>query len=47
MDVPTGHLDVDNIKWLEDWLVSFPCSIICISHFTSFLDKMCTHLIDF
>jgi len=47
LDEPTGHLDVTNIKWLEDWLESFPGSIICTSHFTSFLDKMCTHIIDF
>jgi len=47
LDEPTGHLDVDNIKWLEDWLEAFPGSIICTSHFTSFLDKMCTHIIDF
>jgi len=47
LDEPTGHLDVDNIKWLEDWLESFPGSIICTSHFTTFLDKMCTHMIDF
>merc|ERR1711862_893686 len=47
LDEPTGHLDVDNIKWLEDWLESFPGSIICTSHFTSFLDKMTTHIIDF
>merc|ERR1719321_1052315 len=47
LDEPTGHLDVDNIKWLEDWLESFPGSIICTSHFSSFLDKMCTHIIDF
>merc|ERR1712087_937064 len=47
LDEPTGHLDVDNIKWLEDWLESFPGSIICTSHFTPFLDKMCTHIIDF
>merc|ERR1712190_101747 len=37
----------DNIKWLEDWLESFPGSIICTSHFSPFLDKMCTHIIDF
>merc|ERR1712178_35866 len=43
----TGHLDVDNIKWLEDWLESFPGSIICTSRFSPFLDKMCTHIIDF
>jgi len=47
LDEPTGHLDVDNIKWLEDWLESFRGSIICTSHFTPFLDKMCTHIIDF
>merc|ERR1712151_846119 len=39
--------DVDNIKWLEDWLESFTGSIICTSHFSPFLDKMCTHIIDF
>merc|ERR1712232_1111957 len=47
LDEPTGHLDVDNIKWLEDWLESFRGSIICTSHFSPFLDKMCTHIIDF
>jgi elongation factor 3 len=47
LDEPTGHLDVDNVKWLEDWLESFDGSIICTSHFTPFLDKMCTHIIDF
>merc|ERR1739848_275198 len=47
LDEPTGHLDVDNIAWLEDWLEGFKGSIICTSHFTPFLDKMCTHIIDF
>merc|ERR1719161_2200724 len=47
LDEPTGHLDVDNIKWLEEWLEAFPGSIICTSHFSPFLDKMCTHIIDF
>merc|ERR1719359_2192427 len=47
LDEPTGHLVVDNIKWLEDWLESFPGSIISTSHFSPFLDKMCTHMIDF
>merc|ERR1711975_9482 len=47
LDEPTGHLDVDNIAWLEAWLESFPGSVICTSHFTPFLDKMCTHIVDF
>merc|ERR1711865_1011662 len=29
LDEPTGHLDVDNIRWLEAWLEAFPGSIIC------------------
>merc|ERR1719178_516330 len=47
LDEPTGHLDVDNIAWLENWLEYFPGSIICTSHFSPFLDKMCTHIVDF
>merc|ERR1711865_75485 len=47
LDEPTGHLYVDNIRWLEDWLEAFTGSIICTSHFSAFLDKMCTHIIDF
>merc|ERR1719321_2313020 len=47
LDEPTGHLDVDNIKWLEGWLQEFPGSVISTSHFSPFLDKMCTHIIDF
>merc|ERR1712159_268196 len=47
LDEPTGHLDVDNIKWLEDWLEAFSGSIICTSHFSPFLDKMCPHIVDF
>jgi elongation factor 3 len=47
LDEPTGHLDVTNIQWLQDWLLSFQGSIICTSHFSPFLDKMCTHIIDF
>ena len=31
LDEPTGHLDVDNIRLLEDWLESFTGSIICTS----------------
>merc|ERR1711977_481832 len=31
----------------EAWLESFPGSIICTSHFSPFLNKMCTHIIDF
>merc|ERR1711871_1215207 len=50
LDEPTGHLDVDNIKWLKNWLTQFRDgggSIICTSHDSLFLDDMCSHIIDF
>merc|ERR1711871_715015 len=50
LDEPTGHLDVDNIKWLKNWLTQFReggGSIICTSHDSLFLDDMCSHIIDF
>jgi elongation factor 3 len=50
LDEPTGHLDVRNIQWIKDWLRSFMDhggSIICTSHDSSFLNEMCTHIIDF
>ena len=31
LNKPTGRLDVDNAKCLEDWLEAFTGSIICIS----------------
>ena len=50
LDEPTGHLDVTNIAWIKNWLSDFKNnggSIITTSHDTSFLNEMCTHLIDF
>ena len=46
LDEPTGHLDVDNVKRLWDWLESFTGGITCTSHWSPFLDKMCPHIID-
>lgn len=50
LDEPTGHLDVNNIAWIKGWLKNFMVkggSIIATSHDSSFLNEMCTHLIDF
>jgi len=47
LDEPTGHMDVDNQKWLRDWLRAFPGTIICTSHDSKFLDEMCDYIIDF
>merc|ERR1712070_1026612 len=47
IDDPTGHLDVKNIEWVKNWLRNFPGSIIATSANTSFLNEMCTHIVDF
>merc|ERR1712100_355619 len=47
IDDPTGHLDVKNIQWVKNWLGNFPGSIIATSANTTFLDDMCTHIVDF
>jgi elongation factor 3 len=47
IDDPTGHLDVNNIKWVKNWLGNFPGSIFATSANTTFLDEMCTHIVDF
>jgi len=50
LDEPTGHLDTKNIAWLKKWLTNFKDnggSIITTSHDSSFLDEMCSHIIDF
>jgi len=47
IDDPTGHLDVKNIEWVKNWLSNFPGSIIATSANTTFMDQMCTHIVDF
>lgn len=47
IDDPTGHMDVKNVEWVKDWLRNFPGSIIATSANTSFLNEMCTHVVDF
>merc|ERR1711998_782763 len=47
IDDPTGHLDVKNIEWVKNWLRNFPGSIIATSANTTFMNEMCTHIVDF
>ncbi len=46
MDEPTNDLDVDTIRWLEDFLANFENTVLVVSHERHFLDNVCTHVCD-
>jgi ATPase subunit of ABC transporter with duplicated ATPase domains len=46
LDEPTNHLDDKSIRWLEEYLLNYPNTVIVISHDRHFLNKICTHMVD-
>jgi len=46
MDEPTNELDVETIRWLEEFLAGFENTVLVVSHDRHFLDTVCTHVCD-
>lgn len=46
LDEPTNGLDLKSVKWLENFLMNFPNTVIVVSHDRYFLNKVCTHIAD-
>ncbi len=44
LDEPTNHLDLDAVIWLEQWLKTYPGTLILISHDRDFLDSVVTSI---
>ncbi len=46
LDEPTNHLDIAAIEWLEAMLLSFPGSVLFVTHDRRFLDHVALQIIE-
>ncbi len=46
LDEPTNNLDINTIRWLEDFLDSSKSTMVIISHDRHFLNRVCSHMAD-
>ncbi|MCP5197878.1 MAG: ATP-binding cassette domain-containing protein [Gammaproteobacteria bacterium] len=44
LDEPTNHLDLDAVLWLEQWLRTYPGTLLLISHDRDVLDNVVDHI---
>jgi ATP-binding cassette subfamily F protein 3 len=47
LDEPTNHLDMNAVMWLEDYLNSWPYTLIVVSHARDFINNIATDIIYF
>ncbi len=45
LDEPTNFLDITSIRWIEQFLCTWPHELMVITHDRSFMDKVVTHTI--
>jgi ATP-binding cassette subfamily F protein 3 len=45
LDEPTNHLDVAALEWLEQFVTSYPRSVLVVSHDRAFLDATVTRIL--
>ena len=46
LDEPTNELDLNAVRWLEDFLFDYPGTVLVVSHDRHFLNNVCTHIVD-
>mgnify|MGYP001250337185 CR=1 FL=1 len=46
LDEPTNHLDLETIEWFENYLLNQKVAMVIVSHDRSFLDKICTKIVN-
>jgi len=45
LDEPSNHLDLEAVLWLEDFLKTYPATILLVSHERDFLNNVCDHML--
>ncbi|MCD5348146.1 ABC-F family ATP-binding cassette domain-containing protein [Agromyces sp. S2-1-8] len=46
LDEPTNFLDLDGVKWVENWLQTFAGAVLVVSHDRQFLDGVVDRIIE-
>ena len=45
LDEPSNHLDLEAVLWLEDFLKSYPATVVIVSHERDFLNNVVDHIL--
>jgi ATP-binding cassette subfamily F protein 3 len=45
LDEPTNYLDITSIRWIENFLLTWPHELMLITHDRGFMDKIVTHTV--
>lgn len=45
LDEPTNYLDITSVRWIEQFLKSWPRELMLITHDRSFMDNVVTHVV--
>lgn len=45
LDEPTNYLDLEGAAWLEEYLRTYPHTVVCVSHDREMLNRSVTHIL--
>lgn len=46
LDEPTNHLDAEALAWLEQWVQTYPGTVLYVSHDRMFIDRTATSILE-